>query len=142
MARRAVIQRFLQLKLKTYFFAGLLVVGPIALTFMVVQWIVTGLDSFLAGLLPTALHPDRLLGFHVPGLGLIAGVLIILLAGILAANYLGKERKGFRQMVPEEDTVPLAVTVDEAFKLVISGGMVTPKGKKGAGRSKAVEAGK
>lgn len=225
MAQRAVIQRFLQLKLKTYFFAGLLVVGPIALTFMVVQWIVTGLDSFLAGLLPTALHPDRLLGFYLPGLGLIAGVLIILLAGILAANYLGnklfvyserlmyriplvriiytlfrqvadstlgKERKGFRQvvlleypragiwsigfvtgitegevqlltskrvvnvfvpttpnptsgfylLVPEEDTIPLAMTVDEAFKLVISGGMVTPKGKKGAGRSKAVEAGK
>ncbi|OIP44128.1 MAG: hypothetical protein COX17_04595 [Deltaproteobacteria bacterium CG23_combo_of_CG06-09_8_20_14_all_60_8] len=224
MAQRAVIQRFLQLKLKTYFFTGLLVVGPIALTFMVVQWIVTGLDSFLAGLLPAAFHPDRLLGFHVPGLGLIAGVLIILLAGALAANYLGnklfvyserllyriplvriiytlfrqvadstfgKERKGFRQvvlleypragiwsvgfltgvtegevqqllekrmlnvfvpttpnptsgfylLVPEEDTIPLAMSVDEAFKLVISGGMVTPKGKKGPGRARPARSG-
>ena len=33
---------------------------------------------------------------------------------------------GFYILVPEEDMIPLTMTVEEAFKLVISGGMVTP----------------
>ncbi len=32
---------------------------------------------------------------------------------------------GFLIMVPEEDTIPLEMDVEAAFKLVISGGMVT-----------------
>jgi uncharacterized membrane protein len=33
---------------------------------------------------------------------------------------------GFYILVPEEDMIPLTMTVEEAFKLIISGGMVTP----------------
>ena len=72
MVKRAVLKRFLQLKLRTYFFTGLLVVAPLALTIIVVQWAVTRLDAFLTNLLPAAYHPDRLFGFHIPGLGLLA----------------------------------------------------------------------
>lgn len=33
---------------------------------------------------------------------------------------------GYYILVPEPDTMPLAMTVEDAFKLIISGGMVTP----------------
>lgn len=33
---------------------------------------------------------------------------------------------GYYILVPEEDTIPLDMTVEDAFKLIISGGMVTP----------------
>jgi len=36
---------------------------------------------------------------------------------------------GFILMVPEKDTIPLSMSVEDAFKLVVSGGMVTPKDK-------------
>lgn len=34
---------------------------------------------------------------------------------------------GWYMLVPEEDTIPLKMSVEEAFKLIISGGMVTPE---------------
>ena len=33
---------------------------------------------------------------------------------------------GFYVLVPEEDVIELQMTVDEAFKLIVSGGMVAP----------------
>jgi len=36
---------------------------------------------------------------------------------------------GFYLVVPEEDTVPLDISVEDAFKLLISGGVVEPGGK-------------
>jgi uncharacterized membrane protein len=36
---------------------------------------------------------------------------------------------GFFLMVPEEDTIRLSMTVEDAFKLLISGGMVAPGGQ-------------
>lgn len=38
---------------------------------------------------------------------------------------------GFYILVPEKDTIPLNMGVEDAFKLIISGGMVTPKDIKG-----------
>jgi uncharacterized membrane protein len=205
----SVLKRFLKQKLKTYFATGLLVVGPIGLTVVVVRSVINWMDTLLYQVLPPALHPDQLLGYKIPGLGMIASFLLILLVGVLTANVIGRflvalferfmhkiplvksiytlfqqvaqttfgrDRKGFRQvalieyprpgiwtigfvtgitvgeiqrlteqkmvnvfvpttpnptsgfylLVPEQEMVPLGMTVDEAFKLIISGGMVTP----------------
>ena len=77
-------------KLKTYFIAGLLVVGPIGLTVIVVQKGVGWLDGLLYSALPPALHPDNLIGQTIPGLGFVAGLLLILLVGVIAANVMGR----------------------------------------------------
>ena len=34
---------------------------------------------------------------------------------------------GWYMLVPEEDTIPLKMGVEEAFKLIISGGIVSPE---------------
>jgi len=39
--------------------------------------------------LPASLHPDQVLGFHMPGLGLVMSVIILLVTGALAANIIG-----------------------------------------------------
>jgi len=36
---------------------------------------------------------------------------------------------GFYMIVPENETIPLGMTIDEAFKLIISGGMLVPHDK-------------
>jgi hypothetical protein len=36
---------------------------------------------------------------------------------------------GFYLVIPEEDTIPLDISVEDAFKLLISGGVVEPGGK-------------
>ena len=61
------------------FFAGLLVVLPLAITVWVVQWILGTLDQTLL-ILPAGWQPDRLLGVHIPGLGVLLALGVLLLA--------------------------------------------------------------
>ena len=37
---------------------------------------------------------------------------------------------GFYFIVPEKDTISLNLTIEEAFKIIVSGGVLSPKGEK------------
>lgn len=189
-------------RLRTYFFTGLLVFLPVAVTVGLLAWFFEIVDGFLGNRL-TVLN-----GRPVPGLGLLVTLLVILGLGMLATNVLGRRivgafdrivlripfagsiysatkqisdsifmknkaafrrpvlfewpRKGiftvgfvtgetpqvggspqrrllhifvigtpnpttgFLMLVPEDETHPLDMSVEEALKLVISGGLVGP----------------
>ena len=74
---------------KRYLIAGLLVWIPLAITFWVLDLVVTTMDQTLL-LLPTSWRPDALLPFHIPGIGLLLSLLIVLATGVLAANIIGE----------------------------------------------------
>ncbi|MEO5660805.1 MAG: DUF502 domain-containing protein [Polaromonas sp.] len=76
--------------IRRWLLAGLLVLVPLAITLAVLKWIVGTLDQTLL-ILPEAWHPDRLLGFHIPGFGVLLTLGIVLLMGALASNFLGKK---------------------------------------------------
>jgi len=196
-------------KLKKYFLTGLVVLGPLGMTVLVVQWVVGVMERLILNLLPDALQPSTLFGRYIPGFGVIGTLLLVLLVGMLTTNFLGrtlvawserlmgkiplikgiyglfrqvtdtllsKDKGGFRKvvlveyprrglwsigfitgisegelqqvtphrlinvflptaplptsgfyvLVPEEDVLELQMSIDEAFKLVVSGGMVNP----------------
>lgn len=73
---------------RKYLIAGLLIWLPLAITLWVIDFIVTTMDRTLT-VLPPSWHPDQVLGMHVPGLGLIMSVIILLVTGVLAANIIG-----------------------------------------------------
>jgi uncharacterized membrane protein len=75
--------------MKKYLIAGLLVWMPLGITFLVVRAIVDFLDRTLL-LLPYAYQPDTLLGFHVPGFGVLLAVIMVLATGMIVANLLGR----------------------------------------------------
>ncbi len=75
--------------LRKWLFAGLLVVLPLAITVWVLQWILGTLDQTLL-ILPAAWHPDRVFGFHIPGLGVLLAVGILLLVGAVTSNFIGR----------------------------------------------------
>ena len=75
--------------LRKYFMAGLLVLIPIAITVWVLGTVINAMDGVLH-ILPKAWHPDLLIGTHIPGFGVILALLIVILTGFLAANFLGK----------------------------------------------------
>jgi uncharacterized membrane protein len=170
------------------------------------------MDRLILDLLPDALQPSSLFGRYIPGFGVLATVLLVLLVGMLTANFFGralvawseqlmgkiplikgiyglfrqvtdtifsKDKSGFRKvvlieyprrdiwsigfltgisegelqratthrlvnvfvpttpiptsgfyvLVPQEDVRELEMSVDEAFKLIVSGGMVNPLDK-------------
>lgn len=190
-------------QLRRYFITGLIVFLPIAITLNVLLWIFKVLDGFLGRVF------IPLLGEPIPGLGLLAEVVLIFLIGVMATNVLGRRiverfdrfmlriplarsiysatkqlsdslflqrraafqravliewpRKGlytvgfvtgeskgetqaktpervlnifvvstpnpttgFLVLVPEDQVLPLEMSVEDALKLVISGGIVSP----------------
>ena len=192
-------------RLNKYFLTGLVVLGPLGLTLLVVQWVVGTMDRLILTVLPDALHPN----FLFPGFGVIGTVLLVFFVGMLTANILGrtlvtwseqlmgkiplirgiyglfrqvtdtifsKDKGGFRKvvlieyprrelwaigfitgpvegelqqatphrlvnvfvptaplptsgfyvLVPEHEVTELKMSVDEAFKLIVSGGMAAP----------------
>ncbi len=74
--------------MRRYLIAGLLVWVPLGITIWVLVFLVTTLDRTLL-LVPQALQPDALLGFHIPGLGVVLSLGILLLTGVVAANFFG-----------------------------------------------------
>ena len=76
--------------IRRWLLAGLLVLVPLAITLWVLDWIVSTLDQTLL-ILPAAWHPDRLLGIHIPGFGVVLTLAIVLLMGAIASNFLGRK---------------------------------------------------
>lgn len=74
---------------RRYLIAGLMIWLPLGVTILVINMVVGLLDGVLL-VLPAAYHPDTLLGFHLPGLGVLLSVVIVLGTGVLAANFFGR----------------------------------------------------
>jgi uncharacterized membrane protein len=75
---------------RKWFVSGLLVIVPVAITIGVLQWIIGLLDRTLL-ILPEAWQPDRLIGVHIPGFGVLLTLAIVLAAGAAASNFMGKK---------------------------------------------------
>jgi uncharacterized membrane protein len=76
--------------LRKWLVAGLLVIVPVAITLSVLRWIIDTLDQTLL-ILPVAWQPDRLIGFHIPGFGVLLTLAILLIVGAIASNFVGKK---------------------------------------------------
>ncbi|MCK6408088.1 MAG: DUF502 domain-containing protein, partial [Thauera sp.] len=70
-----------------YFITGLLIWLPLAITYMVIAWIVGTLDAILLWL-PAEYQPSRYIGFDIPGVGVVASLLLVFFTGLVAANVL------------------------------------------------------
>ena len=75
--------------LRRYLIAGLLVWIPLAITFWVLALVVELMDQSLL-IVPMRYRSDALLGFHLPGLGAVLTMLILLATGAIAANFFGR----------------------------------------------------
>ena len=80
--------------LRKWLIAGLLVIVPLVITLGVLNWIIGTLDQTLA-ILPEAWQPDKLLGVHIPGFGVILTLLILLIVGGIASNFIGRKLVGW-----------------------------------------------
>lgn len=209
---RAVFMK-LGAKIRAYFFTGILVTAPVAITFYIAYKLIFFVDRSVNKLIPPQIKNqiDEYIPFTIPGLGVIILILLMILVGMFAAGFLGKfflklgewlvykmpfvssvysllkqvfetflsnksqafskvvlleyPRKGiwilgfvstdtggevkklldgrkllnifipttpnptsgFLIFVPEEDVIPLAMSVEDGIKFVISGGLVEPE---------------
>ncbi|MEH6461620.1 DUF502 domain-containing protein [Chitinimonas sp. JJ19] len=84
--------------MKRYFVTGLLIWVPLGITLWVISTLVGALDSLLL-LLPDGNRPRDWIGVHIPGLGVVLVMAILLLTGLLTANILGQRMVRFWEEV-------------------------------------------
>ena len=80
--------------MKKYFITGLLIWVPLAITVWVLAAIVNMMDRSLL-LLPDSLRPEHLLGFYVPGIGVILTLFVVLFTGVVTTNLVGQRLLAF-----------------------------------------------
>ncbi len=100
-------------RLQRYLVAGILVWVPLAVTFALVYLAVDITDNTLL-LIPEQYRPDSLLGFHIPGLGVILALIVLLVTGVLAANFVGRALVGGWESLLER--IPFVRAVYSAAK--------------------------
>ena len=100
-------------RLRTYIVTGLLVWVPLGVTVFLVKLMVDFVDRTLL-LLPVDYRPDTLLGVHIPGLGIVLTLVVLLITGVLAANFLGRKLVNTWESLLQR--IPLVRTVYSAAK--------------------------
>lgn len=78
-------------RIRTYFLTGLVVAGPVAITFYLVWSFVTWVDDLVRPFIPVAYRPETYLPVKIPGFGLIIAFLALTLLGFLTANLVGRK---------------------------------------------------
>jgi uncharacterized membrane protein len=99
--------------LRRYIVAGLLVWVPLGVTLFVLNLFVGIMDQTLL-LLPPDYRPENILGFNIPGLGIVLTVVVLMITGILVANLVGRSLVNFSEGLLNR--IPLVRTVYSAAK--------------------------
>jgi len=110
----------LKLNVKHILFTGLAVIIPIGLTLYILVFLIGMMDGLLT-VIPAKLHPDTLLGFHIPGLGIIVTLVLILICGLMTQSIVGNKivqySEGLLDKIPVVRSIHLAIKkiVDSMF---------------------------
>lgn len=101
--------------LKKYIIAGLLVWLPLAATVFIIKLVIDLLDQTIL-LLPVKYRPETLLGFSVPGLGVVLSIGVLIVTGMLAANLIGRRAVEMWEYVLHH--IPLVRSIYKSVKQI------------------------
>ena len=99
--------------------AGILVWVPIVITFLVLKY----LFNFLDGILSPAI--EKLIGFRIPGFGILAAILLLYVTGLVASHYLGDRLIKWGDSILHQ--VPIVKNIYQATKQFLH--TITTSGK-------------
>jgi len=101
--------------LRRYLVTGVIIWVPVIVTVLVVRFLLRLMDRTLV-VIPPAYQPEILLGFKIPGLGLLLSLAILFLTGLLAANLFGRKLVSFSESILAR--IPLVRSVYSSAKQV------------------------
>lgn len=101
--------------LRKYIIAGLLVWLPLAATVVIVKLVVDLLDNIVL-LFPPEYQPTAVLGFSIPGFGIVLAISILLVTGMLAANLFGRRLVEFWEAILNR--IPLVRSIYNSVKQI------------------------
>src|SRR5262245_38067536 len=77
-------------RLRTYFFAGVLITAPVSLTIYLAWLFISFVDERVFSVIPPEYNPETYLPFSIPGIGLLLALIGLTLIGALTAGFLGR----------------------------------------------------
>ena len=101
--------------LRKYLVAGLLVWVPLVCTIVVLSFSINLIDRSLL-LIPVDYRPETLIGYKIPGLGAILALILVIVTGLVVANFFG--RKLVEAWEALLSRIPLVRTVYGAVKQI------------------------
>jgi uncharacterized membrane protein len=105
--------------LRRYFLGGILVIVPLIITVVVLRFFFTKVDDILSPFITQAI------GYKIPGLGFVATIILIFLAGFLTANVFGSRL--FRMWEIFLVKTPLVRTIYSSSKKLVEAIATTDK---------------
>jgi uncharacterized membrane protein len=108
--------------LRRYFVAGLLFWVPVAVTILIISFLVDLLDRSML-LVPLKYRPEALFGFSIPGLGVLFAVLLVFITGVVVANLLGRRLLQFWEALLSRIPFVRSIyaTAKQVMETVVSG---------------------
>ena len=102
-------KKSIALKLRNYFFTGVIVLIPIGFTLYLSKFLI----NFSTKLVPSGLNPNTYLPYSIPGIEIILTIIFITIVGGLSLSFLGKK---FLQIVDELfKKIPILRTIYSAI---------------------------
>ena len=101
-------------RLRTYFFTGLLVTAPPALTIYLAVLFVGFVDNHVRRLIPEEYNPEQYLPFAIPGAGVLAVILAMIGIGVFTTGFIG--RFFMRKWEKMWEKIPFVSGVYSTFK--------------------------
>ena len=116
------LPRSLGVRLRTWFFTGLVIFGPVAVTIYIAWWFIDTVDNWVKPLVPARYWPDSYLPFHVPGFGVVIALAGLTLLGFLAANIAGRTLVSIGEALLDRTPVVRGIykSVKQIFETVFS----------------------
>jgi uncharacterized membrane protein len=119
-------KKSLTLKLRNYFFTGVIVLVPIGFTLYLSKFLI----NFSTKLVPAGLNPNTYLPYSIPGIEIILTIIFITIVGILSLSFIGKK---FLQLVDDLfKRIPILRTIYSAI------GQMTDSFREQEGNKKSV----
>lgn len=104
------------MRLRNYFFTGLIIAAPLSITVYITWTIIGWIDSWVKPWIPGRYNPDTYLPFAVPGFGLIVAVIALTFLGFATANLFGRTLVNYGELLL--DRMPIVRSVYRALKQI------------------------
>lgn len=102
--------------IRGYLLTGIAFWIPIFVTVMVLSTLFEWLDRLVA-LLPSAYQPHHVLGYSIPGIGLVLSFVLFLFTGLLITNWLGQKLVAVGESILQK--IPLVRVIYHTSKQII-----------------------
>ena len=112
-------------RIKGVFLTGIAAIIPVGVTFFVF-YLIIGMMNKLVRIIPARFHPDQILPFHIPGLGVIITLILIFIVGLVTKSYLGKKAVVLGEKLVGK--IPLARGIYNALKQLVDA-LLSDKGQ-------------